>query len=74
MYLGYANGKYLDCTINKKTNYYYDGMEGEGYIRGYLNTYPVQEKNSQYYWIILNSNFQQNLHQQYTPNPKMECD
>ena len=44
--LGYANGKYLDCTINKKVNYYYDGMEGEGYIRGYLNTYPVNFKDN----------------------------
>ena len=44
--LGYVNGKYLDCTINKKTNYYYDGMEGEGYIRGYLNTYPVNFKDN----------------------------
>lgn len=44
--LGYANGKYLDCTINKKTNYYYDGMEGEGYIRGYLNVYPVNFKDN----------------------------
>tara|TARA_E500000178_G_C17003905_1_gene747145 strand:+ start:312 stop:2114 length:1803 start_codon:yes stop_codon:yes gene_type:complete len=44
--LGYANGKYLDCTISKKVNYYYDGMEGEGYIRGYLNTYPVNFKDN----------------------------
>ena len=44
--LGYANGKYLDCTIPKKVNYYYDGMEGEGYIRGYLNTYPVNFKDN----------------------------
>lgn len=44
--LGYANGKYLDCTISKKTNYYYDGMEGEGYIRGYLNVYPVNLKSN----------------------------
>ena len=44
--LGYANGKYLDCTISKKVNYYFDGMEGEGYIRGYLNVYPVNLKNN----------------------------
>ena len=44
--LGYANGKYLDCTIPKKTNYYYDGMEGEGYIRGYLSVYPVNFKDN----------------------------
>ena len=44
--LCYANGKYLDCTVSKKTNYYYDGMEGEGYIRGYLNVYPVNFKNN----------------------------
>ena len=44
--LGYANGKYLDCTIPKKTNYCFDGMEGEGYIRGYLNVYPVNFKDN----------------------------
>ena len=44
--LGYANGKYLDCTINKKVNYWFDGMEGEGYIRGYLNVYPVNFKDN----------------------------
>lgn len=55
--LGYANGKYLDCTIPKKSNYNFDGMEGEGYIRGYLNTYPVNLKNNSLRLDVVKYNF-----------------
>ena len=38
----------IDCQ--KKTNkcyaLYYDGMEGEGYIRGYLDVYPVNLRDN----------------------------
>lgn len=45
--ISHQNARYLDLYLNKKsTFYYFHGIEGQGYIRGYLSIKPPLNTNA----------------------------